>query len=201
MNKIEEYKRVAMEFPLPLTLTRIKLKIKERLHQSTKDVMIKKDEQILNILDKEFQSLLPQMDNNQLTRGNKIIWVMWLQGFEHAPKIVKICRQFLEKNKPEQCTIIDLTAETLPQYVHFSDDIIKKIKDGTITYTHLSDLVRAQVLSKHGGLWIDSTVLVTNKMPNNLFEYPWFTIKGYPGQGVSFVKQRWTGFLMGGGRS
>lgn len=199
MNKIEEYKRVAKEFPLALTVSRINLKLREKLNLPTKKVMKKKDQQILNILMKEYGDLLvANSETSSKEKQNNIIWVMWLQGFDNAPELVKVCRQYLEKNKPADSQIIELTSENLSDYVSFSDVMIQKIKDGTITYTHLSDLVRTQVLANYGGLWIDSTVLVTKEIPHQMFEEPWTTIKGYPEQGVPFVDCRWTGFIMGG---
>lgn len=35
-----------------------------------------------------------------------------------------------------------------------------------ISNTHMSDIIRNDILIKNGGLWIDSTVLLTDNIPD-----------------------------------
>jgi hypothetical protein len=51
------------------------------------------------------------------------------------------------------------------------------------------------LLSEHGGLWLDATVLVANSIRQGNLSF--FTIKREHG-GESVSRQRWTGFCIGG---
>ena len=48
-------------------------------------------------------------------------------------------------------------------YVQFPDFILDKWKNGKITHTHMTDLLRLELLVKYGGMWVDATVLCTSK--------------------------------------
>ena len=90
-------------------------------------------------------------------RSNKV-WVCWLQGIEQAPPLVQRCYRSLQENMPDR-EIILLTEENYRDFVTFPDYIQKKIDNGIITRTHMSDLLRLELLLNHGGTWIDATVL------------------------------------------
>lgn len=95
------------------------------------------------------------------------VWVCWFQGYEMAPEIVKACINSIYKIMPEK-EIIILTNENYEQYVDFPEYIKKKFQNGQIGMAHFSDLLRISLLAKWGGMWIDSTVLCTDRA---FFEY------------------------------
>lgn len=97
----------------------------------------------------------------------KIIWVCWLQGIENAPLLVKRCYESLIKNMPE-FEIRVINEDNMLDYVDIPDYIIEKWKKGIISNAHFSDILRVALLVKHGGVWIDATVLCTN---NDLTKY------------------------------
>ena len=41
--------------------------------------------------------------------------------------------------------------------------VMEKWEKGIITHTHMTDLLRLELLIKYGGMWIDATVLCTAK--------------------------------------
>ena len=43
------------------------------------------------------------------------------------------------------------------------EHIIKKWEKGYITFAHFSDILRIELLSKYGGLWLDSTIFTTKR--------------------------------------
>jgi hypothetical protein len=65
-----------------------------------------------------------------------------------------------------------------------------------ITLTHFSDIIRAELIRKYGGIWIDATVYCAK--PVNLFQRhsSFFTIKMYE-RSDCYTMRRWTGFLIG----
>lgn len=90
-----------------------------------------------------------------------IIWICWFQGIDSAPSIVKKCyRSVCEHLK--DWDIIVITAENYDQYTALPNYIINKWKDGKINRTHFSDLLRIDLLVRHGGLWMDATVFCTS---------------------------------------
>lgn len=90
----------------------------------------------------------------------KIIWFCWFQGIDEAPKLVKECYESLKKNFPNYKINI-ITEKNMLDYIDFPAHIKIKFEKGMISYTHLSDLLRVELLTIYGGIWIDSTVLVT----------------------------------------
>lgn len=88
--------------------------------------------------------------------SNKV-WVCWLQGMEEAPPIVKRCCQSLLDHLNDR-EIILLDESNYREWVTFPGYIQQKIADGTITKTHMTDLLRLELLEHYGGTWIDATV-------------------------------------------
>ncbi len=90
-----------------------------------------------------------------------IVWVMWLQGIDKAPDIVKKCVKSQQKAMPHK-NFIFLDETNIGKYVSFPDYIMEKKRKGIIGNAHFSDLVRNELLIKYGGFWIDSTVFMTD---------------------------------------
>lgn len=90
------------------------------------------------------------------------VWIFWYQGIENAPDLVKSTInsiKFTMKNKE----VIILTKDNLNKYVSLPDYIEKRFQKGQITMAHYSDLLRIELLTTIGGLWVDSTILMTKK--------------------------------------
>lgn len=103
------------------------------------------------------------------------IWVCWFQGETSMPPIVKVCYEQLKKN----CNghkIILITLDNLSEYLDISPRIMDKV--GTsLPLTPFSDYIRLNLLSIYGGLWIDSTFLITKPLDENIFKTEFFSIK------------------------
>lgn len=90
-------------------------------------------------------------------RPNKI-WFCWMQGIEKAPALVQKCYASLAANIKDK-EIVLLTSENYLNYApNIPDYILEKYKNGLITHTHFSDILRIELLAEHGGTWIDATV-------------------------------------------
>jgi len=89
------------------------------------------------------------------------VWICWFQGLDQAPELVKACVESVRRNLPDR-EIIIITNENIHDYVQFPDYIEKKWKAGIISFAHLSDILRVELLCRYGGIWIDSTVLCTD---------------------------------------
>lgn len=117
-------------------------------------------------LEKKYKYQIQMFDKNlndelEHKQSNKV-WVCWFQGMDQAPPIVKRCFQSLEENLKDK-EIILITKENMDEYVKFPDYIIEKWEKGQITNTHMTDLLRLELLINYGGMWIDSTVMCTRE--------------------------------------
>lgn len=137
--------------------------------------------------------LLNKSQYSEMIYSNKV-WICWLQGIENAPILVKKCIESVKKYMPNH-EIILLTNDNYKDYVDIPKNIDIKFKKGYISFTHFSDILRVELLTKYGGYWLDSTVLMTSKQ--NLFNEkttPLFVYKNVSlnrKKGLAVVASNW----------
>ena len=102
------------------------------------------------------------------------IWVMWYQGFEKAPPLIKACIHSIFENKANHPVHL-LDQYNLKRYIKLPKYILTKFKKNKFTITHFSDIVRTALLSTYGGYWIDATYFITS--PINYTSSSLFTLK------------------------
>lgn len=90
--------------------------------------------------------------------GEKI-WFMWWQGLDSAPLIVKINYKRLKKMFGDE--VILITKSNYSKYTDVSNVIKEKVKRKEITFTQWSDILRFNLLKNNGGMWVDSTVVLS----------------------------------------
>ena len=92
------------------------------------------------------------------------------------PKLIRVCSESVkEHNKDKKITLI--TEQNCREYISLPDYIWDKYKRGIIPYAQFSDIIRLMLLEKYGGVWIDATILLTEKLPKEAFELDFFTYK------------------------
>jgi hypothetical protein len=111
---------------------------------------------------------LNEVGGKETNRFHTFIWTCWLQGYDSAPDIVKACISSMKHYVPD-AEINIITEDNLSKYVTFPDFILDKYHRGIISKTHFSDLLRLELLINYGGVWMDSTVLLTQKIPDYIF--------------------------------
>lgn len=90
------------------------------------------------------------------------IWVMWWQGCNNMPPLVKACYASMLRNRGCH-PVVFLDRNNYCEYVQLPPPIVKKcLKNGWIST--LSDMIRFGLLSKHGGIWLDSTIYVASEI-------------------------------------
>ena len=105
--------------------------------------------------------------------SNKRIWVLWLQGEENAPVIVKKCIQSIRDNAGNHEVCV-LTNDNIPSYITVPSYISDKLKKKKMQFATYSDYIRVALLEKYGGIWIDATVLLTSPIPEEIWAAPLF---------------------------
>lgn len=114
---------------------------------------------------KKVKTFLTEYNDTKIHSASNKVWVCWFQGMDKAPELVNICYKSLKKNLTDR-EIILITSDNMCDYVEFPDYILEKWENGQITNTHMTDLLRLELLIKYGGMWIDSTVLCTSRREN-----------------------------------
>lgn len=110
---------------------------------------------------------------------SKIIWTCWFQGIDNAPDLVKSCYNSVKDNFVRYEKIL-LTADNFERYVTIDPIVMKKWRDGIISNTAFSNILRLELLIKHGGLWLDSTVFCTdNTIPEFISKSPLFVYSNW----------------------
>ena len=143
--------------------------------KSLEIVRLAVDNRIYCKLKKKYKGFISEYQQKEDTKNIlhehvDIVWVCWFQGMEHAPKMVQYCFESLKSNLRDK-RIILITEDNYKEYVQFPTYILEKYEKGCFSKTHLSDLLRLELLIKYGGTWIDATVWCSSPIyPDYLFD-------------------------------
>ena len=91
----------------------------------------------------------------------KIIWSYWDQGIKSSPLIVKKCFKNWKKYNPDWDINI-LNDSNINQYINtYHIDTINKENSSV---QKKSDMIRFLLLIKYGGVWLDSSIILTESL-------------------------------------
>lgn len=110
---------------------------------------------------------------------NNIIWQYWHDGEENAPLLIKKCLESIREHMPNNKQII-ISFNTIKDYVELPQRYYDLLEKGKISLAHFSDVLRVYLLNKYGGTWIDSTVYLTGKIPDNIMNSSFFVLQKDP---------------------
>lgn len=122
------------------------------------------------------------------------IWVCWLQGERQMPDLAKICLQSIRHNANGHEVIL-LTADNYNQYVHLPEIALRRYERRQISHAHFADIIRMNLLTQQGGLWLDATMLISAPIDESIFTRPIFSIKTKP-SGYFVSECRWAVFAL-----
>lgn len=117
--------------------------------------------------------------NEPVYSGKKYAWSCWWQGMEGAPDLIKACINSQKRYLPKEIELIIITQDNYRNYVDFPQWLLDKVEDGRVTLTTFSDVIRASLLYKYGGIWLDSTILLTEPLLLEFWDYDVFTIREF----------------------
>ena len=152
--------------------------------------------EVLNKSWNEFQSRILEHSNHNYNSGK--IWVMWWQGYDDAPLIIKNNIKRFKRLFGKNFVLI--TERNFSKYTDISNTILDKFKTKNISFTQWSDIVRYNLLKNNGGIWIDSSVIVSKKFLtlDNLYNSRYFSLCSLPNTNKFISLGRWTGWCVGG---
>lgn len=126
---------------------------------------------------KKYQNLLAEGVPAVERANSDRVWFLWLQGMDEAPELVRACYRSLMEHLPDRRVTV-LTHDNIDDYVNLPGYVRDKQNAGKIPIAHFSDIIRVNLLTNHGGTWMDSTVLLTgNELPRYSMEQPLFCFK------------------------
>lgn len=165
----------------------INLKIKQHQFKLNYDFLINK-----------YSSFISEYKTKKIDykKSKKIIWTCWWQGEDTAPGIVTKCINSIRKNAGDYKVVV-ITKDNYNKYVKIPDFILEKVKEGTITFTHFSDILRMALLSSYGGIWVDATMYICNDV---FKEFDGKKLNSNYVEKIDGVlnNNKWCGFFIGG---
>ena len=135
--------------------------------KSLEIVRLSVNNKVLEKLRRKYRPFIEEYQRKESAKKTKAsksadyIWILWLDGMEKAPKIVQACCSSVQKNLSDRQIRI-LTEQNYREYVSFPSFIQEKIDKGIISKTHMSDLLRLELLIRYGGTWLDATVFCSS---------------------------------------
>lgn len=144
-------------------------------------------------LKKKYKHFIDNINIEASLESNKInnnVWICWFQGIEKAPDIVKKCNESVRYYLKDKDIHI-ITEQNMYDYVDFPPYIVEKFKKKIIPYAQMSDILRTMLLVKYGGMWLDSTVFLTDKIPKYVYEKPLFLLHYKFKDDLTIEKNNW----------
>lgn len=127
---------------------------------------------------------------NKDTSVSDDVWICWFQGIDTAPEIVKSCIRSIKKHMKNKKIHI-ITEANMNDYVEIPEYILQKWKEKRISYAHLSDILRTELLIKYGGFWIDATTFMSGEIPEYVTKKPLFLLNFKTREDLTIPKNSW----------
>lgn len=137
-----------------------------------------KQAKVLKRLKKKYGHVLKEKTfSAENCEESQYVWILWLQGEDAAPELVKACINSARKMFRSRKVMV-LDHETVLKKINLPNYIVEKYANGVISNAHYSDILRAALLAEYGGIWIDSTVSCTaEKAPKFMEDAQLFVFK------------------------
>ena len=166
-------------------------------------ILTKKHKIILKYLEEHYKNEIENITNEiqylEIDSSCKDfnIWQCWWQGKESLTGITKICTNSVYINSGG-APIKFITLDNYKEYVNLPDIIIQKYKNGIISLTEFSDILRANLLFENGGLWIDATILLNENIIEYIKTFNFFTCPEICKNKCFVSEYRWNTSFIGG---
>ena len=140
---------------------------------------LRKHEYVKKYLKSKYYTIIEKYKNvkseEKNIEPNCYIFIFWWQGEKNAPEIVQACINSVKRHAGEHIVKI-IDKNNYKEYVNIPNYIMKKFNEGKISITHLSDILRFNLLYTYGGIWIDATVYLTKDLDNDIFQHKFYTV-------------------------
>lgn len=138
-----------------------------------------------------FQLSAKQNDFSGNNRVPKVLWAYW--DSEKIPSIVQKCIDGWKQFNPDWKVVV-LNKTNLKQYLTISDIYINH-PNFNDSHARFTDFVRLCVLAEHGGVWIDASIILKERLDKWLFqkeaEFAGFYLEQFTTRESSPVIESW----------
>jgi len=135
--------------------------------------------------------LLTTQSQSQYNLVPRKIWTYW--NTEKIPKTAQMCIASWQKYNPDY-EIVLMTKKNYMGYVTIPNEVLEH-PNFNDSHARFSDLVRLYALVEHGGVWIDSSILLKAPLDTWLFprsaEFSGFYPDGFTKKGSPPVIESW----------
>lgn len=157
---------------------------------------------IINCLEKKYSNLIEcykeiLYEGEQESLYKDYIWTIWWQGEENAPEALKMCYNSMRQNASGHKVVV-ISESNLNTYIELPEYILKKVEEEKISLIHLADIIRMNLLSKYGGMWLDATIFLTDSIPEEIWQYTYYTGKLKKTKMACVSEGRWNGTFFAG---
>jgi len=122
------------------------------------------------------------------------IWV-YFNDISTMPVMVEKCIERIRKNSNGHKVVV-VTENTVSEYVQLDEVVWRKYREGKISRTHFCDIVRISLLYHYGGVWMDSTLLLTQPLPEIVTSSPFYTNHQKKWDAHNVSGGRWSTFFI-----
>lgn len=147
----------------------------------------------------KYAHFTPEAWNGEKISADAPIWVFWLQGFKNAPEVVQDCFRSLKQHAGGH-PVIALDNDNMWRYVDIPDYVWEKYRNGVITSSFFSDVLRFLLLEKHGGIWVDACdFFLSDGFFKEAVRYPFYSVKGFDND-LKITRQLWSDGILACGK-
>lgn len=193
MRKLKYLSALCKSFSFVYMMSQLVLIVTDRLHISIPALYRWRNAYIRNLIETlaSSNSIVPRACSAK-ENADRRIWTMWYQGLESAPPLIHSCVASMQ----QRSIVTVLDEDTLTSWIDVAPSIQSKLGHA-ISYTHFSDYVRFSVLARHGGMWLDATVLCIGELPEESFQLPLYTFRQDAPPNPKTACSWWKGYIMG----
>lgn len=122
------------------------------------------------------------------------IWVYWNDP-SNMPTMVEKCIERIRNNSNGHKVVI-VTEDTFSDFLQLDEVVLQKYKEGKITRTHFSDILRVSLLYYYGGVYMDSTLFLTQPLPELVTLSAFYTNHQDKRDQTNVSGGRWSSFFL-----
>lgn len=125
-----------------------------------------------------------------------VVWLLWMQGKSQIPESCRVC---VESILRQNSNVRLLDYDEAMNLVSIPDKIREGYEAGRVKPAHVADYIRFALLEQYGGIWMDVSLLQLRPTPPDVFEFPFFSVKGllrFPYASAMPLGRQWQVYYM-----
>lgn len=161
----------------PEKIAEEKMELTDSEPQKRRELMLRvlqlKLEPVINMHKNKAGTFIEKFECHDDFEGKTPVWFCFLPGENEMPETVRFCYlnakcNFLEEKKAFRF----ITLENCLEYASLSPTLIEKFNGGILDMMQLTDIFRAELLYRYGGIWIDMDMLILPSGINDFCAIP-----------------------------